>query len=123
MSSPIHTGLCYTVVSPTPSGVLFVRAGYQIQAGDRAWQVSRSPALPDGYVSLDARTADWGIVWIADFAPEHLLQPPESVDYVPGCPQNPRPIRPDALTLSPAPPNNALQRTEAGGGAISDHHA
>ena len=123
MSSPIHTGLCYTVATPTPTGVLFLRAGYQIERGDRAWRVDAFPALPDGHVALEASTADFGIVWIADFALEHLLPSPEPVDYIPGRSQNPRPVRPDALTLSPAPPNNALQRTEAGGGAASDLHA
>ena len=118
-----HTGLCYTVAVPTPTAAMFVRAGYDIQAGDRAWQVERFPPLPDGFVALEARTADWGIVWMADFALEHLLPAPEPVDYVAGCPQNPRPIRPDAFTLSPAPPNNALQRTQAGGGAGSEFGA
>ena len=119
MSLSTCTGLCYTVATPAPVGVLFLRTGYQIEAGDRAWKVASFPPSP-GRVSLEASTADWGIVWVADFALGHLLPSPEPVDYVPGCSQNPRPIRPDALTLSPAPPNHALQRTEAGKSVFSE---
>lgn len=108
-----HTGFCYTVVVPTPVAAMFVRGGYEIRAGDRAWQVSCFPPLPNGFVALEARTADWGIVWMAHFALEHLLPVPEPVDYVSGCPQNPRPVRPEVFTLLPAPPHTTIRRTQA----------
>ena len=100
-STSMHTGLCYTVAEPRPTEIFFLRDGYQIERGDRAWCVDFFPSLPDGNVALEASTADWGIIWIAHFPIEHLVPSPEPVDYVSGCAQNPRPIRPDALTISP----------------------
>ena len=110
-STTPHTCFCYTVAVPTPSLARYVRRGYKIEAGDCAWQHTRHPPMPDGFVILEAATADWVTIWIAEFALEHLLPSPEPVLYGPGWDQNPRPFRPGTFTFPPAPPNHALQRT------------